>query len=205
MKKCKHCKEEINKDAKRCPKCSGDLRSWIVRHPILTVLFSIIGLVIFTSTNKGGNVSKVDSTKQASEMMFKVGDVVKTDDLEITITSVKERTSVGSGYFVKKPSEGGVYLTVQWSYKNISSQPIGSFDTPMIKLVDSNNTVYDSDIGTSGNFATELNLDRKIFSDLNPGILVKDATVFEVSKDLFNKDTWKIILKVDGKDIKVNL
>lgn len=42
QKQCKHCKEMVNKDAKRCPKCQWDLRSWFNRHPIWTVLIAII-------------------------------------------------------------------------------------------------------------------------------------------------------------------
>jgi len=208
MKKtCKFCKSEIDKDAKRCPKCHGDLRSWPARHPILTGLMAIIGLVILVSSagGKSGSTKTGSSSNQAQEPQYKIGDTIKTDNFEVTITSAKERSSVGSSYFRKSPSEGGTFLAVQWSYKNISDKPINTFNFPSIRLVDSNSTTYDSDIGTSGNFATELNLDRKIFSDLNPGITVKDASVFEVSKEQFAKGEWKLLIKVDGKDVKVGI
>lgn len=43
MKKCKDCQSDIPKNAKRCPNCTADQRSWFSRHPILTIL----GLIIF--------------------------------------------------------------------------------------------------------------------------------------------------------------
>ena len=82
---------------------------------------------------------------------------------------------------------------------------MNAFKFPSVKLVDSNSTTYGSDIGASADFATELNLDRKILSDLNPGITVKDASVFEINKGQFEKGGWKLLIGVDGKDIKVGL
>jgi hypothetical protein len=208
MKKtCKFCKSEIDKDAKRCPKCHGDLRKWPARHPILTGLMAIIGLIVLVSSagGKGGSSKTGSSSNQTQEAQYKVGDTIKTDNFEVTITSAKERGSVGSSYFRKSPSEGGTFLAVQWSYKNISSNPVNAFKFPSVKLVDSNSTTYGSDIGASADFATELNLDRKILSDLNPGITVKDASVFEINKGQFEKGGWKLLIGVDGKDIKVGL
>lgn len=59
MKKtCKFCQSEINKDAKRCPKCQGDLRGGFEKHPILTVLgilfitpFIIAGFIMSSAMN----------------------------------------------------------------------------------------------------------------------------------------------------------
>lgn len=42
-KKCSHCDESISIKAKRCPKCQADLRSWINRHPILTIFLILLG------------------------------------------------------------------------------------------------------------------------------------------------------------------
>lgn len=206
MKKtCKFCKSEIDKDAKRCPKCHGDLRSWPARHPILTGLLVLIGGIILLSSLGGKGSTSTTGSNQTKEVEYKVGDVIKTNKFEITITSAKERSSVGTGYFIKNPSEGGIFFAVQWSYKNISSDPVNAFEVPSVKLIDSKSTVYDSDIGASGDFATELNLDRKIISNLNPGITVKDASVFEINKEQFEKGGWKLLIKADGKDIKVGI
>ena len=45
-------------------------------------------------------------------------------------------------------------------------------------------------------------MDRKIFSDVNPGIKVKDADIFKVSKELLAKGGWRIIIAAD-KDIEI--
>jgi hypothetical protein len=46
-KLCRYCKKEVDFSAKRCSHCHGDLRKWLVRHPILTVFGGLIGFVIF--------------------------------------------------------------------------------------------------------------------------------------------------------------
>lgn len=206
---------EIDSKAKKCPHCQTDQRGWFRRHPILTgilVLF-IIGMVgaiggsgskNSSQSTSGGNQPTSNSNNEAktTEVTYKVSDIIKTDKFEFVINSAKERSVVGSQYFEKKPSQGGTFITVQYQYKNITDKPIGSFSTPTIKLVDKNGTEYSADIGASGNFATELNLDSKIISDLNPGITVNDAAIFEVSKELYANQGWSLFIKAD-KDIKV--
>lgn len=123
----------------------------------------------------------------------------------MTVTSVSTPNSVGSQYFVEKPSEGGVLVAVQWKYKNTSSEPIGTFSQPSIKLVDSAGVEYSSDTGKTSAYATEIKLDRKILSDLNPGITVQDAQVFEVSKESYDQGGWYVVVKADGKNYKVQL
>jgi hypothetical protein len=44
MKKCKECQTDIPQNAKRCPNCTADQRSWAARHPILVVLLVVIGI-----------------------------------------------------------------------------------------------------------------------------------------------------------------
>ena len=59
-KKCKFCQSEIDKNARKCPQCQADLRSWFSRHPILT----IIGLMILVSSTLAANsdTSSVSNT-----------------------------------------------------------------------------------------------------------------------------------------------
>lgn len=209
MKVCKECKKEISSSAAKCPECGKDQRNWVMRHKFLTVVLAIIFLIVIGNSGKKStpnqSSNQPEQKSQATkipELVYKVGEVIKTDKYEITITSAEERNVVGSQYFEKKPSEGGIFIAIQWKYKNVSEKPIGSFSTPSIKLIDENGIEYSSDIGAGSDFATELKLDRKILSDLNPGITVNDAQVFEVSKEKFNKETWRILIKADGKDLK---
>ena len=92
-----------------------------------------------------------------------------------------------------------MYIAVRFKYKNISTKPIGMFSSkPDIKLKSPDGTKYNSDNGASVAYAAQLNLDEKVFSDLNPGITVNSATVFEVSQELFNPATWKVLIEADN-------
>lgn len=155
------------------------------------------------SSSQDGTADTIPSQDGGSEVPSEpalphVGQPASTKDLEVTITAVAVRDSVGSEYFSSTPAEGGEYVTVQWKYKNISSEPIGMFSQPILTLVDSNGVEYSADIGASGSLATELDLTEKLVSDLNPGITVTDAAVFEVAKGAFVPGQW--VLRIDTDD-----
>lgn len=158
----------------------------------VTVLLVLIGLSIAC----GGSS---EPAKQG-----KVGEKISTEKFEIIVSSVNTRNSVGGQFFQEKAAQGAVFVVVTFSYKNISKEPIGSFSMPSVKIVDPNNVSYDSTTGASGAYATEIDLDKKIASDLNPGITQKDAEVFEVSKENWAKAGWKIIIKADN-DIEITV
>jgi hypothetical protein len=204
MNICKECKKEISSKAKKCPHCGVDTRNWFMRHKFLSFLGAIVIIVIISVSAGGGKKDTTASVsngsnaqKAGSEVVAKVGDVIKTDKFEITITSIEEKSKVGSEFISAKPSDGGTYIAINWQYKNISDKPIGSFSTPSIELLDKNKTKYDSDINASSSYATEVKLDSKILSDLNPGITVKDAKVFEISKEQYKAGGWRLDIKSD--------
>lgn len=154
-----------------------------------------------TSTTETLNIKNNENVK---EKVYKVGDVIKTDNLEITITKVEERQKVGSEFDTSNVSEGGTYICVQWKYKNVSKKPIGTFSQPSIVLNDKDGASYSSDFGATVSYCSEADTDRKVVSDLNPGITVKDAEVYEVSKDSYAAGGWKIKIKADS-DIFVGI
>jgi hypothetical protein len=141
-----------------------------------------VGLIFF-AVAKFPNRSATGAGTKAS-----IGDTFRTEKFEITITSAGERSSVGSEFFVQQPSTGATFIAVQATIKNISSRPINSFSMPDIHLVAPDGIRFDPDIGASSSFATELDLDEKVFSDLNPGITVRSGNVFEVAKDQFENN-----------------
>lgn len=214
-KTCPKCIEIIQASAKRCKHCQADLRNWFARYKVLTGLGLFI-VIIIVLVSAGGDKDKSGDnnassnkesgpTEKAEQVTYKVTDPIKSDSVELTVTSVQEKNQVGAQYFQSNPSEGGTYVAVQWKYKNISDKPIGMFSHPSLNLVDSAGTSYDADIDASGNYATELKLDRKIVSDLNPGITVNDASVFEVSKASYAKGEWSLMIKSDNKEYKVSI
>lgn len=175
----------------------------------------IIAIIIFGWIGGGGEDAEI-TTKTTNEItnettdettnetVANIGDTIKTNKFEITILSIKEKSQVGGEYINSQASEGGIYVAVTWQYKNISDKPIGSFSTPSINMIDKNNTKYNSDIGASSYYATEIDLNSKILSNLNPGITVKDASVFEISKELYDIGGWKLKIKAD-KEAFINI
>ena len=79
---------------------------------------------------------------------------------------------------------------------------MSSWDFPTIQLVDSNGTKYSADISATSYYATEKDPNRKVLSDLNPGITVKDNDVFEISINSYSQGEW--FLLIDNK-IKVKI
>jgi len=134
----------------------------------------------------------------------KVGQTVKTDKFEITVTSVETKDKVGGEFFEAKPAEGGEYVVVEWKYKNVSKEPVGMFSKPSLKLVNPDDVTFEADLNATASYATEAKLSEKVVSDLNPGITVKAAEVFEVEKGSFDKATWMALIKADD-DVSVSL
>ncbi len=206
MKNCKECKQEVSSKAKKCPNCGVDQRNWFMRHKIISFVGLVVLIVIISNLGGGGgsDPTVTSTTAEEASVPIKVGDTITTDKFEITVTAVEERAEVGSEFFSAKAAEGGKYIAIQWKYKNISDKPIGAFSQPSLKLVDSSGNKYDSDLDATSSYATEKELDSKILSDLNPGISVTDAEVFEVSTELYDPAGWKILIDSD-KDAKVDL
>jgi len=136
-------------------------------------------------------------TRQKEQVLPVVGETFRTGKFEITVTRADQRASVGTDFFVQNPSSGAIYVALQLTYKNISNKPINFFSLPSISLISPDGQKYSADLGASSSFATELDLDEKILSDLNPGILVRSASVFEIGSDRFSKDTWRIAVDAD--------
>jgi hypothetical protein len=208
LKKCKECGKEISSSVNQCPSCGKKQKNWFARHPFMTGFLGLIILIIIisnTGDKKDDGVTKVGSSNSTSQAQtINVGDAFRTDKFEITVTKVEERAKVGSQYLEKKPAEGGTFYTIQYKYKNITDKPTSSFDNPTLKLIDPNGTELSDDLGASSYFATELNLDSKSFTELNPGITVTDASVFEINKETFAKTGWILKIKAD-KEARVNL
>ena len=60
-------------------------------------------------------------------------------------------------------------------------------------------------VKVSGAFATQVNANAKVLSNVNPGITINDADVFEVSRTLFDPRTWKLRVRSEDGDAFVAL
>ena len=196
MKKCKYCQSNIDVKAKVCPNCHKKQGNFFQKHPILTVFLVLILIGIITNTSGEGEPKKTGESKN-TEVTYKIGDTIAFKEYEVTVENVTTTNQVGGEYFKSTPASGGIYVCVDIMYKNITDEPISGFDDPTIKLVDSKGTKYSNDISASAYYATEKDTDRKILSDLNPGISVTDNYVFEVSEESYNNSSWYLL--IDGK------
>ncbi|KMY41145.1 hypothetical protein AC621_15590 [Bacillus sp. FJAT-27445] len=195
---CKACGQEIAKGVKKCPNCGKDQRNFFMRHKIITFILAVVVIIIIGNMMGGGGGSEAtsktsSSSKAETEKTYNIGDTVKTEKTEVTVTKVEDRDTVGTQYVEKKASEGGTIVAVQYTIKNVSKKPISSFSIPTVKLVDADGTSYDSDIVASVIYAPETKVDNsKILSDLNPNIKVTGVKAFEVDKEAYAQGTWKL-------------
>ena len=164
----------------------------------------ICAIIAGASSDGSSTASETSGSSEkaaAPETVIKVGDPIKEDNLQITVLSVDQKSTVGGQYFNKKASEGGTFIAVRFSVKNISDKPVSTLFGTKVKLVDANGTKYDQDIEASGYYNTEVNPDTKTLSDLNPGITVKDGAVFEISKESWQKKGWSVLVEGDKEHI----
>jgi hypothetical protein len=209
MKKCKECGEEISSSAKKCPKCGKDQRNFFMKHPVLYTIIILVVIGIAVGSGNSNNNSSTSTTTTSStsstqkeETIYNIGDTITNGDYEITVQAVNEANKVGTQYLNSKPADGGTYVCVDFNYKNISSQPINSWNFPSISLVDSNGVEYSSDISASSYYATEKDPNRKVLSDLNPGITVTDNKVFEISSESYSQGEWYLVV---DKNVKIKI
>jgi len=114
-----------------------------------------------------------------------IGQPVATAALEVMVSSVQPAAEVGSEYMAVKPADGGEFIIVEWSYKNISDKPMSALSKPRMNLVNSAGVSFDPDLNASSRAAAAASASEKVLSDLNPGITVKAVDVFEIQKGTF--------------------
>lgn len=161
-------------------------------------------LIAFCLTACG---DKPDSHKPSVEQKtpdYRVGDVINTAKFTISIDRVETRRSVGNQYIQKQASSGGIYVVINYTYKNISNKPIGAFSLPMISLRAPDGSKYSADIDASSTYAMENQRDEKILSDLNPGIQTHGSQVFEIGEQMYSPTTWKVFIDAD-KEVLVTI
>jgi hypothetical protein len=171
------------------------------------ILLGLITLGVIGSQHAKGTSSMAQQASsevpESPPTDIKVGDFFQTPTFRIQIQSAQTRSSVGNPPFDSQPAEGGTYIAIQWNYKNISQKPVNIFRRPRIYLKAPDRTKYNPDLGASSSYATEQDINTKVLSDLNPGIRVSDADVFEVSRQMFNPSTWKILVRDKDQNVEV--
>lgn len=206
---CKTCGKEVAASAKACPHCGQKLKMGTILKVTLWFFGVVFGLAfigaILDSGKSDGNGPAAASdggTSHNSQTAMQIGVPFQTKKFEVVVSKVGLRARVGSDMFEQAASDGATYFIVPFKYTNISPKPIGSFSVPSIKL-SVNGIKYDADIGASSAYATEANLNSKVMSDINPGISINDASVFEVAGSQL-KGELKVVIDAD-EDVEIVL
>jgi hypothetical protein len=132
---------------------------------------------------------------------LQVGNSFTTGPIKIDVTKIEYLSSVGND--TDDPhtaASGAVLVAVQYTLTNISSQPVDSDSQPNPHLLDNNNVSYNSNDDASGDYETDVGATQDVLSDLNPGVMVSGADVFEVSLSNFNPSTWHLYFGDDQQD-----
>ena len=160
-KRCYYCKNTISKEAEFCPHCTKkQSNKWIkifayvlvfvISFGIMLKILSITSSTSKASTNSHTSVNSSNSTsKTSSETTYNVTDTILTSKIELNITRVRKLYSVGSKYLVVKPSEGAIYVAVDYKYKNITKEPLVYGYKPEVSLLNPDKAKYSADFNAT--------------------------------------------------------
>ncbi len=124
-KKCKHCKEEIAKDAKKCPKCGGKqgMPGFV---KALIIIFIVIACVVGCMNGCSNAVNDaVEETKNSyndinGKTSFRVNETFENKYEKITMTEVNTNFTDYSQY--SAPKDGYKYVMLKFEVENINTE-----------------------------------------------------------------------------------
>lgn len=124
-KKCKHCKEEIAKNAKRCPKCGGKLGlpGWAKALIIVVIVFGCIIGCVNGCTNTIDE--SIEETKDSyadinGKTSFKVNEAFQNKYEKITMTEVNTNFTDYDEY--SGPEDGNKVVMLKFEIENINDE-----------------------------------------------------------------------------------
>ncbi len=124
-KKCRHCQEEIAKNAKRCPKCGGKLGIpyWI--KGLIIVLIIICCIVGCVNGCSNAVNDAVEDTKNAykdinGKSSFKINETFQNKYEKITMTEINTNFTDYSKY--SEPANGNKVIMLKFEVENINEE-----------------------------------------------------------------------------------
>lgn len=139
------------------------------------------------------------SSLYSNDKVYNIGEKINTDELEITVTDVEEKTSVGTN---TSAGEGNTFICVSIKIKNITGKSMGIASRPMYNLVDGKNINYNSEFIASLNYQMEKGHGNQ--PDLNPGVTIYEHEVFKIDKKYYSQNTFNLEIWA-GKKIIVKI
>ena len=124
-KKCKHCKEEIAKDAKRCPKCGGKqgMPGWTKAIIIIIIIiFCLVGCVNGCTNAVDDAVKETKNSYNDinGKTSFKINETFQNKYEKITMTEVNTNFTDYNEYV--GPKEGNKVIAVKFEIENINDE-----------------------------------------------------------------------------------
>ena len=138
IKKCPSCQKEIDVKATKCPYCQTDMRIWIRKHPIGTLIIVLVLVPIFVSGMLSGTSTPVSQTDQIARMKTSSAESFARSYVKSTLkapstakfgygVSVKEDPKKANTFDVisdvTSENSYGAHLTSPWSVKMRYSGP----------------------------------------------------------------------------------
>lgn len=146
-------------------------------------LCAVLLLLIAASIRLG----PADSSRFVSnETGYIDGIKISTSKFKIFLNSVEPAAPEGRIYLNKEPSEGSLYIVVNWEYKNLTKTYQTPPDTPLLYFTDMHGTRYDCDLDAASRYAATRNQTRTISRALKPGSNVKEIQIFAIPKSVFD-------------------
>lgn len=173
-KDCPHCGAQIASQAVMCPQCKASLvkkKNWLAKHPVVTVLLSLLVIAIgigIVGAATGGKKTETEAPKQAEnkpaqktetaaapavasapepekkdENTVKVGEPITVGAISwIVQTPQKMATISSTNEFIDPAQASGVFVLVPVTVEQVSGER-GTLEPSMAKIVDSRGRTFD--------------------------------------------------------------
>jgi hypothetical protein len=146
-----------------------------------------------SSDSERGQISteKAPPPKRTS-LSYNLGEKIKGENLQVIVLKYHKESTIKCGYSEEVAPVGSLYIGIYYSAKNLSDKP-ANFE-PEFQLWDPVSEAFlNSDTGASYTYAVCLDrwgntINRKVISELNPGIETFGSVAFNISAEHWNKE-----------------